>query len=243
MIKAYQRPGLLAVLGAFAVAGLAGCGSSSSPHVANLGASGGTTPGSTTTLPKGNPTQLLDEWASCMRSHGTPGVADPTIDANGVIHITLPATGTGQGGEFRASSGGGGPSSGGPDSGPCGAYLTAASIALRGGQPMQRPDPAKLLEFSKCMRANGIADFPDPSGDGLQLSGGPGSDLNPNNPTFKSASKTCAKKAGVPGLGGTGPQRGGIEEQSGTGPAGGPGGNGGSNAGISTGSGSASSGG
>jgi hypothetical protein len=230
MIKAHRQLSVLAAVGALAMAGLAGCGGPGSPHVATLGATGGSTPGSTTTLPKGSPTQLLDEWATCMRANGTPGVADPTIDANGVIHITMPATGGGQGGGMSVSSGGGGKN--GPGGGPCGAYLTAASTALRGGQPPPKPDPAKLLKFSQCMRANGIPDFPDPSGNGLQLSGGPGSDLNPNNPTFKAASKTCAKKAGVPGLGGTSAPRGGIEEQSGTGPAGGPGGNGGAGAGI-----------
>jgi hypothetical protein len=224
MTKVYGRSGGLAVLAAAAI-GLAACGGSSSPHVASLGNSSGTTPGPTTTLPKGNPTQLLDEWASCMRANGTPGVADPTIDANGVIHITLPATGTDQGGSGKVSSGGG------PGGGPCGAYLTAASTALRGGQPLQKPDPAKVLKYSECMRANGIPDFPDPSGHGLQIQIRPGSDLDPNNPTFKNASKLCAKKTGVPGLGGAGPQRGGIEEQTGNGPAGGPGGNGGAGAG------------
>ena len=102
--------------------------------------------------------------------------------------------------------------------GPCGAYLTAASTALRGGQPLQKPDPAKLEKYSQCMRASGIPDFPDPTGQGLQIQIKPGSDLNPNNPTFKNASKLCAKKAGVPGLG-SGPQKGGIEV-SGSGPAG-----------------------
>jgi len=243
MIRAHRRFSLLAAVGAFAVAGLAGCGGSSSPRVASLGASGGTTPGSTTTLPKGTPTQLLDEWATCMRANGTPGVADPTIDANGVIHITMPATGAGPGGGQSGGvsvSRGGGP--GGPGGGPCGAYLTAASNGLRGGQPPPKPDPAKLLKFSQCMRANGIPDFPDPSGNGLSIQTSPGSDLNPNNPTFKSAQTTCAKKTGVAGLAGGPPPRGSIEEQTGNGPAGGPGGNGGAGAGAVIGIGGGSSG-
>jgi hypothetical protein len=234
MTKVYRRSGGLAALAAAATIGLAACGGSSPPHVASLGNSSGTTPGTTTTLPKGNPTQLLDEWASCMRSHGTPGVADPTIDANGVIHITLPATGAGPG-VVKTGSGGG------PGGGPCGAYLTAASTALRGGQPLQKPDPAKLLKYSECMRANGVPDFPDPSaGGGLSIRVSAGSDLDPNNPTFKNASKLCAKKTGVPGLGGGPPPRGGIEETSGNGPAGGPGGNGGSGAVIGVGGGQSS---
>ena len=89
--------------------------------------------------------------------------ADPTIDANGVIHITMPAEPP-----AAATVTAAGPS------GPCGAYLTAASTALRGGQPLQKPDPAKLLKFSQCMRANGIPDFPDPSGDGLSIRASPG---------------------------------------------------------------------
>jgi hypothetical protein len=226
MMIRYWRSGAVAAAAALALAalGLAACGGGSSPRVANLGDSSGNSSGSTTTtLPKGNPTQLLDEWASCMRAHGTPDISDPTIDANGVIHITMPASGTGSGAAgFKSSEGVGG-------GGPCSVYLTTASTALRGGQPLQKPDPARLEKFSQCMRANGIPDFPDPTGQGLRLSGGPGSDLNPNNPTFKTASKLCAKKAGVPGLGGAGPQKGGIEVTGG-GPrgAGGPGSGGGS---------------
>jgi hypothetical protein len=43
------------------------------------------------------------------------------------------------------------------------------------------------------MRAHGIADFPDPGSNGISISGGPGSDLNPNNPTFQAASRACQK--------------------------------------------------
>jgi hypothetical protein len=185
-----------------------------------LGSSTGSGTGSTTTtLPKGNPTQLLDEWATCMRGHGDPEQVDPTIDANKVIHITFPASAASGAINFKGSSGN-----------PCDAYLTAASTALRGGKPPQKPDPAKLQKFAQCMRDHGIADFPDPSGGGLQLHASGGSDLDPNNPTFKSASKLCAQKYGLPGLGGGTPQPGSIEASAGSGPQGGPGGNGGAGA-------------
>ncbi len=222
MITRNWRSGGLTAAAAVAALGLAACGGSSSPHVANLGSSGGHGGSTTTTLPKGNPTQLLDEWAACMRAHGDPGQADPTIDANKVIHITFSPSAAAQpppGG----GRGSGQVTSGGPESGPCGAYLTAASTALRGGKPPQKPDPAKLEQYSQCMRANGIPDFPDPSSGGLQLHSRPGSDLDPNNPTFQAASKTCAKKTGLPGLGGGTPQPGSIEATSGSGPGGGPG--------------------
>ncbi|HEX4864672.1 MAG TPA: hypothetical protein VFV02_11400 [Acidimicrobiales bacterium] len=227
MTKTYRRSGGIAAFAAVAAFGVAGCGGSSSPHVANLGNSGNVnSTGSTTTLPKGNPTQLLDEWATCMRSHGNPGQVDPTVDANGVIHITFADTGNGPVVFGKGSNN------------PCDAYLTAASTALRGGRPLQKPDPAKLEKFAQCMRANGVPDFPDPNSGGLSIQVHPGSDLNPQSPTFQNASKLCAKKTGVPGIGGT-PPRGAIEATAGGGPggpAGGPGAKGGSgNIGFSTG--------
>jgi hypothetical protein len=217
MTKAYQRSGGVAALAAAAVIGLAACGSSAPAHVASLGSSGGSGSGSTTTtLPKGNPSQLLDEWAACMRSHGDPNQVDPTIDANKVIHITF--------------TGSGPVSLGKGANDPCSPYLTAASTALRGGKPLPKPDPAKLEKFSQCMRAHGIPDFPDPSDGGLSIQSNAGSDLNPRNPTFQSASKLCAKKYNVPALGGGTPPPGAIEATGGPGPQGGPGGNGGAGA-------------
>jgi hypothetical protein len=217
----YRRSGGIAAIAAAAAIGLAACGGSSSPHVASLGNSSGNSDSSpTTTMPKGNPTQLLDEWAGCMRSHGDPEQVDPTIDANKVIHITFPPGANGNG---PVALGGGNSSDD-----PCDAYLQAASAALRGGKPLQKPDPAKLEKFSQCMRAHGIPDFPDPNDSGLQIQVHPGSDLSPNNPTFQNASKLCSKKEGVPAFGsGTAPA-GAIEATGGAGPAGGPGGNGGS---------------
>jgi hypothetical protein len=46
------------------------------------------------------------------------------------------------------------------------------------------------------MRSHGVSDFPDPTtpeggGVAFQLKGGPGSDLNQNNPTFKAARQAC----------------------------------------------------
>jgi hypothetical protein len=120
-----------------------------------------------------------------MRSHGDPNQADPTVDVNKVIQITLPV------GYARGVSGGG-PS--------CSAYLTAAETALRGGEPPEAPDPAVALKFAQCMRANGIPDYPDPTGNGNGQSSvvhvSAGSDLNPANATFQAASTLCANKTG-----------------------------------------------
>src|SRR5271156_1909637 len=92
----HRRPYGLAILVAAAAIGLTACGGSpNSPHVANLGTSttmgGGHAGANTTTVPKGgNATQLMDEWATCMRANGDPNQTDPTIDQYGVINITIP---------------------------------------------------------------------------------------------------------------------------------------------------------
>jgi hypothetical protein len=68
--------------------------------------------------------------------------------------------------------------------------------------PGQARAAAAMLSYSRCMRAHGISDFPDPSGNGsLALKGKPGGDLDPNNPQFQAADKACHGK--LPGGGGS----------------------------------------
>ncbi len=47
-----------------------------------------------------------------------------------------------------------------------------------------------LLAMSKCMRAHGVTNFPDPSGHGINLSG---TGVNPRSPAFQAAQATCFK--------------------------------------------------
>jgi hypothetical protein len=127
----YQTAGF-AVLAAAVAIGLAACSGSISPRAAGPDGSSAT-PAATSTsaaTPSGSKaTQLLDQWAACMRSHGDPDQADPTIDANQVIHVIQPAGyyGTMYGPSAQNESGAGVI---------CQAYLTAASTAVRGGQPL-----------------------------------------------------------------------------------------------------------
>lgn len=75
-------------------------------------------------------------------------------------------------------------------------------------------DPAKLysdaLAFSKCMRAHGVSNFPDPSssGGGVQIAVGPSSGVNPQTPAFHSAQTACRHlmPGGGPGSGPPSPQ-------------------------------------
>jgi hypothetical protein len=55
---------------------------------------------------------------------------------------------------------------------------------------------AKFDAYARCMRSHGIPDFPDPTtspggGVGIQVNGGPGSDLNKHNPMFEAANQAC----------------------------------------------------
>ena len=223
MKTTYRRQGGLGFLAAVAAIALAACGGgSNSAHVASLGTSTslGTTRSSSsgrstaTTLPTGDPTRLLDEWAACMRRHGDPNQVDPAVTANKVIDITWdPATPGGFNGTNKGGQGNSGPGQ------YCRQYLNEAQIALQGGQPEKPPDPAQLEKFSECMRANGVRDFPDPSpGGDLSISVNAGGDLNPNNPIFHNAAKLCAQKTGVTGFSGT--PHPGMIELNGAGPGG-----------------------
>jgi hypothetical protein len=204
----HGRFGGLAAVIVMAAIGLTACGSSSTPHVASLptssnDASGGTPTKTSTTATKthshssrpakGNATTLLVQWANCMQAHGDPGQAAPTVDANEVIHLSwnvdIP------GGIYGTNKGGQG------NAGPgqyCRTYIDEAETGLQGSQHLQQPSQAQLVQFSHCMRANGIPDFPDPSNAGLSFNRA--GDLNPGNPIFQKASTLCAKKTGLPGF-------------------------------------------
>lgn len=206
MTRTYRRPAGLAALVAAAALGLAGCAGSgsTSPQVASLPKSSGQGSGSAAAGssatggpadPKGsNPTQLLDEWAACMRRHGDPGQPDPTIDSDKNIHITIPLDG--QHTNQLASSEAHG------STGPCASYELAAQKALRGGQPPQKqPTMAQQLSYAKCMRVHGVPKFPDPNGSGNTDVGS----LDPTGPVFLHADKVCSKQNGMVAAGSPAP--------------------------------------
>lgn len=212
------RPPLLAGTGArtgpgAAVAGLivmallvAACGrGSSGPGVASAGkASGGASRSgaSSSGSNKSGSSNSFDalQYSQCMRKNGVPDFPDP--NSQGLIQVNA-----GPGSDLNPGS---------PQwqaaQKKCAKYAPGGNLTPE----QQAAQQAQLLKFSQCMRAHGISDFPDPSNGGLALKGGPGSDLNPNNPAFQNAQKACQSDA--PGVLGGG---GGIEIR-GNGP-GGPG--------------------
>jgi hypothetical protein len=177
----------LAVVVVAATMGLAACGGAGrTPHVATLGqgsGSHGSGGGNSTTTGSGNPTQLLDEWAACMRTHGDPDQTDPTIDSDKDIEITMENVSASLSNEVHAGGG------------PCSNYLDAASLALNGGQPQPTDNPVLDDKFAACMRANGYPNWPDTVGGETNFQG---TGIDPTSAAVQNATNTCDKKVGMP---------------------------------------------
>lgn len=175
---------------------LAGCGGGGgSPGVANLaggavgttttpqsssGSSGGSfsDPGPSGHFDLGMAVGTKDgeKFSECMRAHGVANFPDPNGQGVIMIHSGMgidPGSPTFQG-----------------------ARSACSKVLPNGGQPTPAQiarQQQQMLSFSACMRSHGIKDFPDPSGGGLRLTVHPGSDLDPGNPTFRSAQQACQK--------------------------------------------------
>jgi hypothetical protein len=117
-------------------------------------------------------------YAQCMRSRGVPSFADP--DSQG----QFPPLQIGRNGVSQQA-------------------VQSAENACRSLQPggsqgtaqQQRSTTTQALNFSKCMRAHGVADFPDPSasngGIGYNLAG-----VNTQSPQYRSAQQACQSQSG-----------------------------------------------
>ncbi len=137
------------------------------------GPSGGSSPHFQIAMNTGNAT-LGAKFSSCMRKHGVQNFPDP--NSQGVIQF-----GSGMGIDPSSPT-----------------FQSARSVCQKllpnGGQPTPQQlakQQQQMLAFSKCMRAHGIKDFPDPSNGGIRLHAGQGSDLNPDNPQFQAAQQAC----------------------------------------------------
>jgi hypothetical protein len=93
--------------------------------------------------------------------------------AAAVIALGLGVAGCGGGDSDKASSspsGSGGAAAGGGNGG---------------------DNSAQLVQYSQCMRKNGVPTFPDPVNGRLQLQVTKGGPLDPSNPKFQSAQQAC----------------------------------------------------
>jgi hypothetical protein len=136
-------------------------------------------------------------YSQCMRAHGVTDFPDP--DSQGRIQIQA------------------GPGSALDPNNPTfqSAQQACQSLQPKPSAGQQQQNQQALLKYSQCMRSHGIKDFPDPTtSGGISISAGPGSDLDPNNPTFQTAQTACQHylpggkasrvRTGGPGLSGGG---------------------------------------
>jgi hypothetical protein len=147
-------------------------GSPPKPGVANIGPSQSASPSA---APKDAKAAGL-AYSRCMRSHGLKNFPDP--DSNGGITIN------------------GKPGDGLDPNSPTMKAAQQACKSLRPEPTAQEKSQMRAngLKYAKCMRANGLKDFPDPSADGgIQIQMKPGSDLDPKSPKFQAADKACKK--------------------------------------------------
>jgi hypothetical protein len=165
------------VLGAAALVGLvlvaAACsGGGGGPGVAHVGA-GGTNSPSPSPSPGGDSALA---FSRCMRAHGITDFPDPD-SKNGDDEIRIQP---------------------GSDLDPHNPVFRSAQRACQSLMPApsredQQRALAQALNFSRCMRAHGISNFPDPQaeGGGITINMRKGSTLDPNNPQFQAAKRAC----------------------------------------------------
>jgi hypothetical protein len=118
-------------------------------------------------------------YAKCMRSHGVPGWPDPTsqgtFDASQINQIpSSPQLQAAQGACARMQ--------------PPGNYLQVSAA-------QQQAVTSRALKIAACMRAHGIANFPDPDAQHLQSGqiAFSAAGIDRNSTQFQSAHQACEK--------------------------------------------------
>ncbi|MDE3189335.1 MAG: hypothetical protein KGL94_00805 [Acidobacteriota bacterium] len=150
----------------------AGCGSSPAGRVAQLG----TTATRSRPPSRGSTRDQALAYARCIRSHGVPLWPDP--DADGAFDksaLTPQKLGVGTAQIGRAQR-------------TCTAFLPTYSAA---GQARVL---AEALRFSRCMRAHGATNFPDPESNGaIRIP-----HAMESSPAYLAALRFCLRRYGVP---------------------------------------------
>ncbi|MER7009413.1 hypothetical protein ABT297_41080 [Dactylosporangium sp. NPDC000555] len=176
------------VLGLLLVLGGAGCtrGGDRDDGVATANGGAKSSAGPTARFspdPKRDQESML-KFADCMRGHGIP-MEDPQMDGN-AFQWSFP--------EGIAKE-----------------KVKAAQQACKqhlpnDGEPMKIDPEAqeKLREFSRCMRENGVPNFPDPSEAGGVMIDGNNLGVDPQGEEFKKAEQQCQQYIQKPQGGGEG---------------------------------------
>ena len=128
----------------------------------------------------GDNAEQLRKFAACMRENGID-MPDPETDGEGRVLFRGP------GGDEE----GGTP----PDREKFQAAQQACKQYLPNGGEPPKMDPEqveKARQFAKCMRENGVPNFPDPQPDGgVRIEAGPDTGIDPRSQEFKDAQAKC----------------------------------------------------
>jgi len=178
---------LALVASAVIVLGLAAtaCGSATS-GVASLGTTTTTAPASAAGTGGSSPGGELAEYATCMRSHGVSGFPDSFGSSDAI------KAAKGQMARISASEA----------SSPTFEAAQRACAKYYGPTTPQHVSPQemqKLLAVSRCMRAHGVANFPDPNPTTGELSTPAGIDRS--SPQVVAALRACSALGRAAGLG------------------------------------------
>jgi hypothetical protein len=138
-------------------------------------AAGGTPTASASSAPAQKDPNAPVKFSQCMRQHGMTWFPDPK-PAGGGLQIKVPQ---------------------GTDKAKMDAAMAACKQYMPNGGEAPKLD-AKALEqvrqMAKCMRENGVPDFPDPKADGrIELDGAKMGGVGPGDATFDAAQKKCEK--------------------------------------------------
>jgi hypothetical protein len=167
-----KRFGILATL-ALTLAVMAACArnGTNDPQVASAQTGGPKASASASPTPSDDPDAPL-KFSQCMRAHGLPWFPDPS---GGKLGVAVPK---------------------GFDSKKMDAAQQACKQYMPDGGAAHKPNPEELelaRKMAKCMRENGVPNFPDPSPDGGLAIDGNKLGTGPGDPTFDKAEKACSK--------------------------------------------------
>jgi hypothetical protein len=154
----------------------AACGGSSGSHVAQIGSTAAQRTSSAGTSAASTPGNGALAYANCVRAHGVPNWPEP--NSSGVFEkskLTLQQLGVSN---SRLQA----------------AQTACRHLLPRGSQPPNQAQlqqsRAQALSFSRCVRAHGVANFPDPDSDGL-IPDPASVGIDQGSPTFEAANNAC----------------------------------------------------
>jgi hypothetical protein len=118
-------------------------------------------------------------YAHCMRSHGMPNFPDPGSQGQ---FSNLPSSVSDAGAKQASLSA----------QNAC-RHLAPGGGGAGGSNELSPAEQHQMLQYSACMRAHGIPDFPNPTSNGFNFAG---TGINPGSPQLQTANHACSSIRG-----------------------------------------------